>query len=169
MKKEFTASIYLRCNIEDVPRVLLVRHKKFGQYVPVGGRLEPNETPFEAATRELIEETGFIHFSKLQFMEYEEHPAGEDLHMNFAFSSDLASTDPASIRRCEEWMDPAWVTEAPPDSPPAVRRLVLRSLGSPRKCEACGGHGGYSSHNIIGDPLFITCGKCNGMGTLRDV
>lgn len=41
----------------DLGRVLVVEHRWRG-VVPPGGRVEPDETPREAAGRELIEETG---------------------------------------------------------------------------------------------------------------
>ena len=54
MKKEFTASVYL---IEN-QNVLLLYHPKLQKWVPPGGHVEPNETPSEAARREVREETG---------------------------------------------------------------------------------------------------------------
>jgi len=54
MKKEFTASTY----IFDGAKVLLVLHKKLKKWLPVGGHVELNETPEEAAKREAKEEAG---------------------------------------------------------------------------------------------------------------
>ena len=31
----------------------------FGMYIPIGGKIEPYETPEEAAKREVFEETGY--------------------------------------------------------------------------------------------------------------
>lgn len=39
-------------------RMLLVRHRKLGLWLPPGGHLEANELPHEAALREVLEETG---------------------------------------------------------------------------------------------------------------
>ncbi|GAB2716357.1 hypothetical protein GCM10027072_06000 [Streptomyces bullii] len=41
----------------SLTRILLVCHRRRG-WVPPGGRVEPGETPREAARRELLEETG---------------------------------------------------------------------------------------------------------------
>lgn len=39
-------------------RVLLHRHKKLGMWLPVGGHIDRDELPHEAALREVTEETG---------------------------------------------------------------------------------------------------------------
>jgi 8-oxo-dGTP pyrophosphatase MutT (NUDIX family) len=54
MKKEFTASVYLI----DNQKVLLIYHYKLQKWLPPGGHVEANETPAEAARREVREETG---------------------------------------------------------------------------------------------------------------
>lgn len=54
MERELTASVYL---IED-QKVLLIFHPKLQKWLPPGGHVELNETPCEAAKREVREETG---------------------------------------------------------------------------------------------------------------
>lgn len=57
MSKRIAAMIILRSG----SRYLLLRRKNEpnrGMYVPVGGKLEPHESPRAAASRELLEETG---------------------------------------------------------------------------------------------------------------
>lgn len=54
MKKEFVASVYLI----DNQKVLLIYHSKLQKWLPPGGHVEANETPAEAARREVKEETG---------------------------------------------------------------------------------------------------------------
>jgi 8-oxo-dGTP pyrophosphatase MutT (NUDIX family) len=53
MKREFTTSVYL---IEN-QQVLLIYHPKLHKWLPPGGHIEENETPSEAAIREVKEET----------------------------------------------------------------------------------------------------------------
>ncbi len=52
--RHFTATTYL----VKGRSVLLLRHKKLNTWLPPGGHIEPNETPEEAARREILEEVG---------------------------------------------------------------------------------------------------------------
>lgn len=52
--KSITATVYIVNN----NKVLLHKHKKYNTWFPIGGHLESNELPHEAAIREAKEETG---------------------------------------------------------------------------------------------------------------
>jgi len=54
--RHFTATGYVVNAVRT--RMLLVRHRKLGFWLPPGGHLEANEVPHEAAVREVQEETG---------------------------------------------------------------------------------------------------------------
>jgi 8-oxo-dGTP pyrophosphatase MutT (NUDIX family) len=54
MNRQFTSTVY----IFHENKVLLHRHPKHNKWLPPGGHLEANETPPEAARREVKEETG---------------------------------------------------------------------------------------------------------------
>ena len=54
MMRQFVATVYL---IQE-EKFLLHFHAKHRKWLPPGGHLEPNETPQEAALREVKEETG---------------------------------------------------------------------------------------------------------------
>ncbi len=54
MDKHFTVSVY----IFKEEKVLLLKHPKFGKWMPPGGHVENHETFEEAARREVQEETG---------------------------------------------------------------------------------------------------------------
>ena len=54
--RHFCASTYV-INPEN-KKVLLVKHKDFNKWLQPGGHIEDNETPEEAAIREVYEETG---------------------------------------------------------------------------------------------------------------
>lgn len=134
-----TFSVAIFCRHERA--VLLIHHRRLGTWLPVGGELEPGETPLEAARRELREETGLSgHFplglgvdgTPPGLIGYEEHLAGsKGLHLNFAFVADVETRQ---IEACDEFDAVRWVTGAELAAvpcPPNVRELVLMALAAP--------------------------------------
>jgi 8-oxo-dGTP pyrophosphatase MutT (NUDIX family) len=58
MTKHFTSTVYITASIDGEIKVLLHYHKKLQFWIGVGGHIEKNENPVEAAIREVKEETG---------------------------------------------------------------------------------------------------------------
>jgi 8-oxo-dGTP pyrophosphatase MutT (NUDIX family) len=135
-RRAFSVAIYARRG----DRVLVIRHRRLGTWLPVGGELEPGETPLEAAVRELREETGLAGvFSPLAgaadgeppgFLGYEEHIAGsKGLHMNFVFVADVG--DGVEITPNDEFAEWRWIDRhelAELSSPLNVREFGWRAL-----------------------------------------
>jgi ADP-ribose pyrophosphatase YjhB (NUDIX family) len=133
-RRAFSASVFARHR----GRVLLIHHKRLGTWLPVGGELDPGETPLEAARRELREETGLegrfeaalgVDGAPPGLLGYEEHQAGaKGLHMNFCFVADVATDD---VTPNHEFTALRWVGEADLGElacPPNVRQLVRMAL-----------------------------------------
>jgi 8-oxo-dGTP diphosphatase len=137
-RRAFSVSIFCR----HAGKVLLIKHNRLGTWLPVGGEIEPGETPLEAAVRELEEETGLfgtfpgglgVTGTPAGLIGYEEHRAGsKGLHMNFVFVADVPSR---AVRFCPEFSDARWVSDttelAPcPDNVRELLRLALAARGN---------------------------------------
>jgi 8-oxo-dGTP pyrophosphatase MutT (NUDIX family) len=139
MRRAFSVAVYARRG-GSVGRVLVIAHGRLGTWLPVGGELEPGETPLEAAARELREESGLEgRFPALRgacdgvpagLLGYEEHQAGaKGLHMNFVFVADV---DPAAeVSPNHEFDQYRWVDRAELEtleSPTNVREFGFLAL-----------------------------------------
>jgi len=136
MRRAFSVAVYARrCD-----RVLVIHHRRLGTWLPLGGELEPGETPLEAAARELREESGLEGaFPRLAgacdgvppgLIGYEEHEAGsKGLHMNFVFVADVDPT--AQVAPNHEFAEYRWASKGELlvlDSPVNVREFGLLAL-----------------------------------------
>lgn len=135
-RRAFSVAVYARRD----GRILVIRHRRLGTWLPVGGEIEAGETPLEAAVRELQEETNMVgRFPALAgaldgvpvgYLGYEEHQAGsKGLHMNFVFVADIAAD--AEVTPNDEFGEWQWVDRTELgglESPLNVRQFGFAAL-----------------------------------------
>ncbi len=136
MRRAFSVAVYARRG----DRVLVIEHRRLQTWLPIGGEVEPGETPLEAAVRELREETALAgSFRPIAdaldgvppgYLGYEEHPAGsKGLHMNFVFVAEVSAD--AEVQPNHEFGAWRWITRgelAELASPLNVRQFGYRAL-----------------------------------------
>ncbi|HUH00417.1 MAG TPA: NUDIX domain-containing protein [Kofleriaceae bacterium] len=141
-RRAFSVAVYARREGLLGPEVLVIHHRRLQTWLPIGGELEPGETPLEAAVRELGEETGLAGvFRELAgtaegvppgYLGYEEHQAGsKGLHMNFVFVAEVAAD--AEVAPNHEFGEYRWVARAALDaleSPVNVRQFGVLALAA---------------------------------------
>ncbi len=135
-RRAYSVAVYPRHG----DKALLILHRRLGVWLPPGGECLPDETPLEAAARELFEETGlrgrFPSTSPFVgtppgFLGYEEHIAGsKGLHMNFVFVVDVEASE---IVPNDEFTDWRWVCEMGDlKAPENVGQFLHAALAAPR-------------------------------------
>ncbi len=133
-RRAFSVAIFAR----HAGEVLLIQHGRLGTWLPVGGEIEPGETPLEAARRELLEETGLegsfervgeIDGTPPGLLAYEEHLAGsKGLHMNFCFLAEVGSREVVSNG---EFAEHRWVARADALQCPLNVQQLLKKILEP--------------------------------------
>ena len=142
VRRAFSVAVFCRHQGE----ILLIHHRRLDAWLPIGGEIEPGETPLQAAQRELREETGLegnfpagtgVDGTPCGFIGYEEHLAGsKGLHMNFAFVADVPTR---TLAYCNEYDAVLWVNASiEVETPRNVRQLVALALAAPSTALAGG-------------------------------
>ena len=126
-------------------KVLMVHHKKHDTWLFPGGHIEKNETPDDAAVREVKEETGltfkFLQFGSLKY-EYKDakslalplhsniHNVGDHNHYCFYYLGTCSSDE---VKVSHESNDVKWFTESELDSLlliPGIKKLAKLGFNS---------------------------------------
>lgn len=115
---------------------VLHKHRRLGLWLQPGGHVDPGETPWEAAVRETLEETG-LHGRHPDgapcLFHLDVHPAREHVHLDLRYLLECDDNEPCPAPG--ESVDVSWFTlEAAIDMADdglvdGLRRLRLRHAG----------------------------------------
>lgn len=114
--------------LNDRQEILLVNSKESGQWMPIGGMIEPGEEPADAAVREVFEETG-VRVIPLRLVAVHDGPRvrytnGDDVHyITIVFLCRAISGHPHP--HDGENNDARWF---PPDPLPPMREDYQRNI-----------------------------------------
>ena len=110
MREQKSVGIVLFRNASNKNEFLLLNYPQ-GHWDFVKGKIEQNETPHEAATRETKEETGITNIEFIddfkEFVEYDFRFKKEDIHKKVIFF--LAKTSEKNIHLSNEHNDYIWL------------------------------------------------------------
>lgn len=117
------------CLRDPAGRVLTVRKRGTEAFMLPGGKIEPGETPAQAALREVREEVG-LELAEVRFLgHFVADAANEPGHLvdSTVFTADLPGTPVAAGEIAElRWVDPAALDATP--LAPLLRDHVLPAL-----------------------------------------
>jgi 8-oxo-dGTP pyrophosphatase MutT (NUDIX family) len=122
--------------IDDEGRILLVRQRQHGKWETIGGTVEPDESPHEAAVREAKEEAGIdvelTLIAALGGPDYVSvYPNGDRCqYVSTVFEARIVGGEPAPDH--DETDEVAWFTRAALETNPDIGgfcRTTLRELG----------------------------------------
>ena len=114
-------------------KVLLIRHPYIGKYFQPGGHIDENETPLEAAIREVYEETGWKcspHLTHQQILDIDIHLIPENKkkleaahwHIDLCYRLNPIEQTAASESLSAEWIEIGRVES------PRVRRAFKKAM-----------------------------------------
>ncbi|MHA2090713.1 MAG: NUDIX hydrolase [Candidatus Kariarchaeaceae archaeon] len=130
--KHFTATTYLFD--KKLPRTLLHWHQKLKTWLPPGGHIEKNETPEEAARREIIEEFAV---SEVEFYSIEDQTIVSDTRSEFLLMPQFLlaeDIEPGHIHL--DWIFFAWIDREKFSKPSGTtfRWFTLETIENENDC-----------------------------------